>query len=50
MDKEKLKELYALAQDMMKTCPDEADCTDAENEIYDEIANLLQAIKNSKLI
>lgn len=50
MDIEKLKELYALAEALLEDCPDESDCSDAENEIYDEIANLKQVIKNSKLI
>lgn len=50
MDKDKLRELYALVQEMMDTCPDESECTDAENEVFDEIANMVQVIKNSKLI
>ena len=50
MDKEMLKKLYDVAQEIMEDCPDEADCTDAENEVLDEVANLIQAIKNSKLI
>ena len=50
MDKEKLKKLYDMAQEMMKECPDESECSDKENDVYDEIANLIQAIKNSNLI
>lgn len=44
-----LKEMYTLAEQFMAQCPDENDCSDAENEVVDEVANLLQAIKNAKL-
>ena len=50
MDKEMLKKLYDTAQEILDNCPDEDDCTDAENEVLDEVANLVQAIKNSKLL
>ena len=48
--KKKLQEMYRLAKEFMNECPDEDDCTDAENEVVDEVANLIQTIKNAKLV
>ena len=48
--KKKLQEMYRLAKEFMDECPDEDNCTDAENEVVDEVANLIQAIKNAKLV
>ena len=48
--KKKLQEMYNLANEFMENCPDEDNCSDAENEVVDEVANLIQAIKNAKLV
>lgn len=50
MNINKLKELYAVAEELLVNSPDESECSDEENEIYDEIANLMQAVRNSNLI
>ena len=47
--KKKLQEMYRLAKEFMDECPDEDACTDDENAVVDEVANLIQAMKNAKL-
>ena len=39
--------IYNLVCEELNNCPDEDECTDIENEIYDELANLKQVLKNN---
>ena len=48
--KKTLLQMYNLAQEIMEDCPDEGDCSDAENDVIDEVANFLQAMKNAKIV
>lgn len=45
--KERLKSLYKEIEFLLNHAPVEDDCTDEENEIYSEMANLKNAIENA---
>lgn len=47
MKLENIIKIYNLVCEELNNCPDEDECTDLENEIYDELANLKQVLKNN---
>lgn len=47
MKLENIIKIYNLVCEELNNCPDEDECTDLENEIYDELVNLKQVLKNN---
>ena len=43
-----INQVYSLMEEILENCPDEDECSDFENEFYDEVANLKQVINNNK--
>lgn len=49
MDTQRIKKLYKELEYILNTAPIEDDCTDEENQIYSDIANLKNSIENADL-
>lgn len=41
-----LEEIYRLSIDALRNAPDENECSDAENDMYAELANFVNAYQN----
>lgn len=50
MDIQRIKKLYEELDHILNTAPIENDCTDEENQIYSDIANLKNSIENANLV
>lgn len=46
IDKEKFKSLYEVLKLLSSAAPEEDECTDKENEIYADIANLICSLRD----
>lgn len=47
MNIEKIKKIYELTCEVLKEAPAEEECSDIENEILDELANIKQILKDN---
>lgn len=44
---ERMEKLYQEVKFLLDQAPEEDECTDEENEIYDEMANLINCMENA---
>ncbi|MCM1220360.1 MAG: hypothetical protein NC548_38340 [Lachnospiraceae bacterium] len=47
MERQRMKLLFDEVEDLLSCSPSEEDCTDEENEVYSELANLQNALVNA---